>query len=144
MFLTWSDKDCPANYVFKGDDDIFINPFLLEDFTSKENATVPAVYGCQLGGQPPERKPGSRYADFKWPESIYPKYISGGGFLMNRAAAAVLRTQIPLTPVITIDDALIGIAMARAGHPGFGFPRRPETLVFTSKNRRPTYFHFFD
>ena len=34
---------------------------------------------------------------------------------MNWAAASVLANQIPATPLIAIDDALIGIAMQMAG-----------------------------
>ena len=34
---------------------------------------------------------------------------------MNWAAAVVLANQIPATPLIAIDDALVGIAMQMAG-----------------------------
>lgn len=126
----------------------------MEDFTVAENITEPAIYGCQLGGQPAERKPGSRYADFKWPEPVYPKYISGGGFLMNRAAAVTLQKQIPRTPVISIDDAFIGIAMVKAGFPdhihnqremfrSWGFRNSPRDKFDICKINQIIYFHQF-
>ena len=31
MFLTWAKQHCSVSFVFKGDDDIFINPFQLEE-----------------------------------------------------------------------------------------------------------------
>ena len=68
-----------------------------------------------MGGQPVIRKAGSRYADFKWIEDTYPAYVSGGGLLMNWAVAMILQREIPQTPVIVIDDALIGIALRQAG-----------------------------
>lgn len=45
----------------------------------------------------------------------YPKYISGGGFLVNWKAVRVLQEQIPKNPVIPIDDAFIGVCMYKAG-----------------------------
>ena len=38
-----------------------------------------------------------------------PTYVSGGGFIMNFAAAMAIHAQIPTTPLIAIDDAYIGI-----------------------------------
>ena len=38
LFFTWMKHECPsATYAFKGDDDIFVNPFELEKLVSREN-----------------------------------------------------------------------------------------------------------
>ena len=108
----------------KGDDDILINPFRLEELMDTAERTEPRIYGCTLGGQPVERAEHSRYADFKWNKGTYPKYVSGGGFLVNWAAALALQNQIPKTPIISIDDAYIGIAMELAGYGGDDYIKR--------------------
>ena len=70
--------------------------------------TKPLVHGSVMKKMPVIRDYGSRYADFKWNKKRYPTYVSGGGFIMNFAAAMAIHSQIPTTPLIAIDDAYIG------------------------------------
>ena len=44
-----------AKYIFKGDDDTFINPFELQNFLKIENKTEPAIYGAVMKKQPVAR-----------------------------------------------------------------------------------------
>ena len=53
-----------------------------------------------------------------WPGTRYPKYISGGGFYINRLAVDIFQQFVKITPKIPIDDALIGAVMKRLGHEG--------------------------
>ena len=73
-----------------------------------------AIFGSLLETQPVERH-STKYGDELWPSKDYPTYVSGGGFLMNRKAALALQYYIKITPKINIDDAFIGVLMARAG-----------------------------
>ena len=91
-----------------------MNPFELETFIEKDNVTTAALWGCALGGQPVERS-STKYGDKLWPEDTYPRYVSGGGFLMNAKAMVRVQDMIKITPMIPIDDAFIGICMRRAG-----------------------------
>jgi len=60
--------------------------------------------------QPPIREPeDTKYGDLKWPLMVYPPYISGAGILLNWIAVQKINAKIPKTPIITIDDAFIGI-----------------------------------
>ena len=49
----------------------------------------------------------------RWPEEVYPKYASGSGHIMTRNALFVLEGQMQLNPLISIDDAFIGICMTK-------------------------------
>ena len=58
-----------------------------------KNATtdIPMIYGMPLGGQPVVKK--GRYADHVWNKKTYPKYVSGGGFVMNWKIAMLKISQ---------------------------------------------------
>ena len=69
-----------------------LNPFQLEQFMKKvAHKRTPYIWGLQAENQPRVKTNSSRYYDGIWNESIYPKYISGGGFLMNWKAAMVIQ-----------------------------------------------------
>ena len=57
----------------------------------------------------------TKYGDDRYPFTSYPPYVSGAGILMNWAAVELVNEQIPKTPIISIDDAFIGICARRAG-----------------------------
>ena len=85
-----------------------VNPFEVTKLIKKMDETKPLVHGSVMGNNPVIRDHRSKYADFKWNKERYPTYVSGGGFIMNFAAAMAIHSQIPTTPLIAIDDAYIG------------------------------------
>ena len=85
-----------------------MNPFEVTKLIKKMDETKPLVHGSVMGNNPVIRDHRSKYADFKWNKERYPTYVSGGGFIMNFAAAMAIQSQIPTTPLIAIDDAYIG------------------------------------
>jgi len=93
-----------------------VNPFEVTKLIKKMDETKPLVHGSVMGNNPVIRDHRSKYADFKWNKERYPTYVSGGGFIMNFAAAMAIQSQIPTTPLIAIDDAYIGVCLSRAGH----------------------------
>ena len=76
----------------------------------------PTIYGAKVTNNPVIRDKNSKYADFRWNSDEYPVYVSGAAFIMNLAAAMAILSQIPTTPIISIDDAFVGICLERAGH----------------------------
>jgi len=153
MFFTWARFGCPyLAYIFKGDDDTLVNPFELETFIEKDNVTTAALWGCALGGQPVERS-STKYGDKLWPEDTYPRYVSGGGFLMNAKAMVRVQDMIKITPMIPIDDAFIGICMRRAGledniymdtrFKSWGFKPFDDQRFDVCKIRDVIYYHKF-
>lgn len=79
---------------------------------SKSNARY-ASFEIYSSGTAVKAK-GDRYADYMWPGSIYPDYVSGGGYYMNFAAMELFRELVRLTPMIPIDDALTGVVFQRS------------------------------
>lgn len=79
------------------------------------HANKPLILGSALWGQPIVHNPSSKYNDDKYNFLSYPPYVSGAGILMNREAMLKIQAQIPTTPIINIDDALIGICAEKAG-----------------------------
>ena len=73
--------------LFKGDDDIMVNPFMLQDLVSKIDPNQPSVYGSRLIHSPRIKNPRSKYFVDKsyWPEDYYPDYVSGGGFIITNS-----------------------------------------------------------
>ena len=54
--------------------------------------------------------------------AAYPKYCAGAGFILNWKAVEIVQAMIGETPLISIDDAFIGICMAKAGYEDNVFP----------------------
>ena len=85
--------------------------------TVETNKNLPLILGSPLSGQPVIRQ-GTKYGDKVWPGTKYPKYISGGGFYINRLAVEHFQQFLKVTPKIPIDDAFIGAVMKRIGQEG--------------------------
>ena len=49
------------------------------------------MFGSVMTNQEVSRETRSKYADFKWPNDVYPRYVSGGGFLANWKAVLALQ-----------------------------------------------------
>ena len=80
-------KTYRSEFVFKGDDDIMVNSFMLHGLLNTLDPTIPAVYGSRLIHSPRIKNPRSKYFVDKsyWPEDYYPDYVSGGGFVITNS-----------------------------------------------------------
>ena len=87
LWINWFTNYCRSDFVFKGDDDIMVNPFMLQDLVSKIDPNQPSVYGSRLIHSPRIKNPRSKYFVDKsyWPEDYYPDYVSGGGFIITNS-----------------------------------------------------------
>ncbi|CAG5103058.1 Oidioi.mRNA.OKI2018_I69.chr1.g594.t1.cds [Oikopleura dioica] len=126
MFYTWTEQKAPnVKFVYRGDDDNFLNPLGLMKFFdehwSQANAE-PALWGgiikennSLLGqGMKVEEIRKERKADV-WPGLKFPPYPAGSGQIINRNALFVLGSQMQRTPITSVDDAFVGICMLYAG-----------------------------
>ena len=170
MMLKWVQMECRARYIFKGDDDVFvsctnvtcwhdsimvfqINPFELIRLVTHIPEDHPLVYGSRVTNNPVIRDKTSKYSDFRWNSAEYPVYVSGAAFIMNYAAGMAILSQIPSTPIISIDDAYLGICLERAGHPNavreakgfqsYGFRDSKRGKWDVCRMNNVTYFHRF-
>ncbi|XP_074074749.1 UDP-GlcNAc:betaGal beta-1,3-N-acetylglucosaminyltransferase 7-like [Macrotis lagotis] len=128
-FLRWFQRRCPrVEFVFQGDDDVFVHPSNLLEFLSsrQEDPKLPQLFvGDVIRRAWPIRNRHSKY--YIPPELFnqpYPPYAGGGGILM---AAPLVRRLLPVSeylPLFPIDDVFLGMCLKRLGvvpqaHPGF-------------------------
>ncbi|XP_026160045.1 N-acetyllactosaminide beta-1,3-N-acetylglucosaminyltransferase 2a [Mastacembelus armatus] len=128
LFLEWFSKHCPkAQYILKGDDDVFVNTLRIVDLL-KDLSEVKAkdlFIGDVISNAGPHRNQKLKYFI---PESVfegqYPDYAGGGGYLFSGQLALRLYNiswQVALYP---IDDVYTGMCLNKLGlapekHTGF-------------------------
>ncbi|XP_024153132.1 N-acetyllactosaminide beta-1,3-N-acetylglucosaminyltransferase 2 [Oryzias melastigma] len=128
LFLEWIQARCSgARFVFKGDDDVFVNTYRIVDFlngVSGPRATDLFV-GDVITNAGPHRDKKVKYFI---PESMYvgsyPPYAGGGGYLYSGDIAARLHNVSSRVALYPIDDVYTGMCLRKLGlapekHKGF-------------------------
>ncbi|XP_036391579.1 N-acetyllactosaminide beta-1,3-N-acetylglucosaminyltransferase 2-like [Megalops cyprinoides] len=128
LFLEWLDHHCAgATFVFKGDDDVFVNTHRILDFL-KGLAPAKAkdlFIGDVITNAGPHRNKKLKYFI---PESMfvgqYPPYAGGGGFLYSGDVALRLHRVSRRVSLFPIDDVYTGMCLKKLGlvpekHKGF-------------------------
>ncbi|XP_056410515.1 acetylgalactosaminyl-O-glycosyl-glycoprotein beta-1,3-N-acetylglucosaminyltransferase-like isoform X2 [Hyla sarda] len=98
-----------ATFIFKGDDDVFVNPAALVQYI-KVNASSPST----LHGALQRHSIVLRYSKYQVSRTLfsntkYPYFLSGGGFLFPGAAVPPLYHASLRLPVFPLDDVYFGI-----------------------------------
>lgn len=112
----WSIRYCRYKYMLKGDDDVFINfPRLFSFLTSSETPTS-ELYAGNVQYQAHVFRSG-RYGVTKneFQRKTYPRYCSGGGFILTRDVVERMIAKFPNVKRMSIDDAYIGELALRSG-----------------------------
>lgn len=128
LFLEWFSKHCSqAQYVLKGDDDVFVNTYKVIDFLeglSKVKAKD-LFLGDVISNAGPHRDHKLKYFI---PESVfvgrYPLYAGGGGYLYSGELAMRLYNVSEQVVLYPIDDVYTGMCLKKLGlvpemHTGF-------------------------
>ncbi|XP_078525471.1 beta-1,3-galactosyltransferase 5-like isoform X1 [Lissotriton helveticus] len=109
-FLEWLHHNCKeAEFIFKGDDDVLVNPKALVNYLATFANLSQTLHGHLHRGTRPMRtgKYGVTHSLFPYPE--YPKFLSGGGFIMTGdAIPGLYRASIEM-PVFPLDDVYLGL-----------------------------------
>lgn len=138
LFLEWFGTHCAsAQYVFKGDDDVFVNTHHILTYLGNfsVSSTKDLFIGDVITNAGPHR---SKNLKYYIPESVflggYPPYAGGGGYLYSGNLALRLRTISRLVTLYPIDDVYTGMCLQRLGlvpekHMGF------KTFDIEQKNR---------
>lgn len=128
LFLEWFSQNCPhAQYILKGDDDVFVNTLKIIKHLEglSEDKAEDLFIGDVISNAGPHR---DRKLKYFIPESVfvgqYPPYAGGGGYLYSGKLALRLHNvsrQIVLYP---IDDVYTGMCLKKLGmvpekHSGF-------------------------
>ncbi|XP_048865613.1 N-acetyllactosaminide beta-1,3-N-acetylglucosaminyltransferase 2 [Brienomyrus brachyistius] len=128
LFLDWFGRRCPeARFVFKGDDDVFVNtPRVLNFLNTLTPARAKDLFvGDVILNAGPHR---DKKVKYYIPESMfvgpYPPYAGGGGFLYSGDVALRLRNISGLVSLYPIDDVYTGMCLRKLGlspmkHQGF-------------------------
>ncbi|KAL4623013.1 N-acetyllactosaminide beta-1,3-N-acetylglucosaminyltransferase 2-like [Arapaima gigas] len=133
LFWAWFSRRCPhAHFVFKGDDDVFVQtPALLEYLRREEKwldrrgKSWDFFVGELIDNATPVRSAAEKYYV---PESFYvgqyPPYASGGGIIYSGSLALRLLEVSKQVHLFPIDDVYLGMCLRKLGlapthHPGF-------------------------
>ncbi|KAI4888425.1 hypothetical protein NFI96_021808 [Prochilodus magdalenae] len=128
LFLEWLGNRCPsAHYVFKGDDDVFVNTHHILKYLGGLSGTAARdlFIGDVITNAGPHRDKKLKYYI---PESVfvgpYPPYAGGGGYLYSGDVALRLKNVSRHISLYPIDDVYTGMCLQRLGlvpekHKGF-------------------------
>ncbi|KAM9356776.1 N-acetyllactosaminide beta-1,3-N-acetylglucosaminyltransferase 2 [Symphorus nematophorus] len=141
LFWRWFSRSCSQTvFVFKGDDDVFVNTprmiSYLQDQLEKPQANMSIkdfMAGDVIGAALPNRVNDSKYFI---PESfykgLYPMYAGGGGVVYSGLLTKRLHNMSKRVHLFPIDDVYVGMCMIRLNahpihHPAFltfDFPKK--------------------
>lgn len=128
LFLEWIQNRCAgARFIFKGDDDVFVNTYRILDFLKglSESKGRDLFVGDVITNAGPHRDKKVKYFI---PESMfvgtYPPYAGGGGYLYSGDVAARLHNASQHVALYPIDDVYTGMCLRKFGlapekHKGF-------------------------
>ncbi|XP_027625160.1 UDP-GlcNAc:betaGal beta-1,3-N-acetylglucosaminyltransferase 7 [Tupaia chinensis] len=146
-FLKWLDIYCPnVPFIFKGDDDVFVNPTNLLEFLADRRPQENLFVGDVLHHARPIRRKDNKYyiPGALYSKASYPPYAGGGGFLMAGGLARRLRHACDTLELYPIDDVFLGMCLevlgvqptAHEGFKTFGISRNRNSRM----NKEPCFF----
>ncbi|XP_039622207.1 UDP-GlcNAc:betaGal beta-1,3-N-acetylglucosaminyltransferase 7 [Polypterus senegalus] len=145
-FLKWFSTYCQdVQYIFKGDDDVFVSPDNILEFlqgnTEKNLFTGDVLYKAK----PIRRKDNKYYIPLAlYNKTHYPPYAGGGGFLMSSSLARKLFVVSESLDLYPIDDVFLGMCLEvlhitptkHDGFKTFGIVKNKKSKM----NREPCFF----
>ncbi|KAM6220730.1 N-acetyllactosaminide beta-1,3-N-acetylglucosaminyltransferase 2 [Rhynchocyon petersi] len=128
LFLRWVSTSCPdAEFVFKGDDDVFVNTHHILNYLnslSKSKAKDLFIGDVIHNAGPHRDKKLKYYIPEVVYSGVYPPYAGGGGFLYSGSLARRLYAVTDRVHLYPIDDVYTGMCLQKLGlvpekHKGF-------------------------
>nr|XP_020655535.1 UDP-GlcNAc:betaGal beta-1,3-N-acetylglucosaminyltransferase 9-like isoform X1 [Pogona vitticeps] len=115
-FLRWAHVHCPqAAYVFKGDDDLFVNIEALTEYLRQTPNASDFIHGNIQYHSAVMREGKYAVSSALYPMAQYPTFASGGGFVMPRDSLSGLYRVSLWLPVFPLDDVYLGFLALAAG-----------------------------
>ncbi|XP_073510671.1 beta-1,3-galactosyltransferase 5-like [Phyllobates terribilis] len=107
-FLEWMHHNSTeVDYIFKGDDDVFVNVHLVLDLI-RDFGSPDFVHGYHQHRPLVMRKTKYRITESLYPSERYPGFVSGGGFIFSGASVPRLYEASCKMPVFPLDDVYFG------------------------------------
>ncbi|XP_060687102.1 N-acetyllactosaminide beta-1,3-N-acetylglucosaminyltransferase 2 [Hemiscyllium ocellatum] len=128
LFLEWVSKSCSdIQYIFKGDDDVFVNTVQVLEYLNtldKDKAKDLFIGDVITNAGPHREKKLKYYVPESIYEGVYPPYAGGGGFLYSGYLAKRLYNASHKVTLYPIDDVYTGMCLKKLGlapekHKGF-------------------------
>lgn len=119
LFMEWIQTRCPgARFIFKGDDDVFVNTYRILDFL--KGLSQPKANDLFVGDVIVDAGPHrDKKVKYFIPESMYvgkyPPYAGGGGYLYSGDLAARLHRVSQNVALYPIDDVYTGMCLRKLG-----------------------------
>lgn len=113
-FLKWFHIYCPSvRYVFKGDDDVFVNVKNIFEFLESSSEKKNLFVGDVIFNARPIRRKDNKYyiPEALYNKNVYPPYAGGGGFLMDGSLARRLHWVADTLELYPIDDVFLGMCL---------------------------------
>ena len=131
--LKWITRNCPhAAYLYKGDEDMFVNfkniVHYLKKLRANGEATGNFFIGSKIFGNrrfSPENEDDAYFKKFHVSDKLYrghyyPPYCSGGGYILSTDTVPRMYKEAMRTPIIGVADAFQGILAKRIGLEAIG------------------------
>ncbi|EDV20253.1 uncharacterized protein TRIADDRAFT_4506, partial [Trichoplax adhaerens] len=116
MSMAWANRFCKPIYMYKGDDDVFVNVNLLFNFMqgqARNNRVtrfwIGRVDGSTLARRVVRKKNHKYYVSKDdYPHKLFPRFCSGFAYVMSGDVIATFLKHVPTTKKLkTVDDAYI-------------------------------------
>ncbi|MGH0134046.1 UNVERIFIED_CONTAM: hypothetical protein FKN15_011805 [Acipenser sinensis] len=145
-FLKWFSTYCEnVQYIFKGDDDVFVNTENIMEFLDGSKVTNLFVGDVLYRAKPIRKKENKYYIPHAlYNKTHYPPYAGGGGFLMDGHVARKLYGASETLDLYPIDDVFLGMCLEvlhvtpvkHDGFKTFGIVKNKNSKM----NREPCFF----
>ncbi|XP_069753171.1 UDP-GlcNAc:betaGal beta-1,3-N-acetylglucosaminyltransferase 7 isoform X2 [Narcine bancroftii] len=114
-FLKWFSTYCKnVQYIFKGDDDVFVSTENVLEFLNAPNFQNLFVGDVLYKAKPIRKKENKYYIpEGLYNKTYYPPYVGGGGFLMAGSLARRLYVVSESLELYPIDDVFLGMCLER-------------------------------
>ncbi|XP_061493733.1 UDP-GlcNAc:betaGal beta-1,3-N-acetylglucosaminyltransferase 7 [Rhineura floridana] len=145
-FLKWFNTYCDnVQYIFKGDDDVFVSPDNIVEFLQDQKPGDLFVGDVLFKARPIRKKENKYYIPAAlYNKNTYPPYAGGGGFVMNGPLAKKLHKVSETLELYPIDDVFLGMCLevlkvtpvAHGGFKTFGIVRNKNSKM----NKDPCFY----
>lgn len=116
MGFEWSLKYCQYEFMLKGDDDVFVNLPQLFQFLESDDTPKKELFAGNVQYQAKVFRTGKYGVDKnEFRKAVYPRYCSGGGFVLSRDVVDEMVKAFHQVPALKIDDAYIGVLALKIG-----------------------------
>jgi len=111
----WITTFCRFHYLLKADDDVFVNIAALFEYLDQEKMPKTELFTGQVMWWSEVYRSGRYAIDKGYKRDVYPRYCSGGGYVLSRDVVDKFVALFKDVPYMRIDDAYFGELALKVG-----------------------------